>query len=201
MIHKFLYWCGLYEKLKHRALCLDVETTGINGQICVIGLYRSRDWPMEHESYVLGRNLSEPALQTAFHGCAMLITFNGRFFDVPRLRREFSTAIPPKMPIIDLYLFAKELNMKADLKVLEAIFRIERADSRLQRRGIAVKLWRRYESYGDLTALDRLLAYNREDTINLYPLAEELVSLARIAAGNSHPTPIITQGWNGVNPP
>jgi len=36
-------------------------------------------------------------------------------------------------------------------------------------------MWKAYERYNDLSALKKLIEYNREDTINLYPILEELI--------------------------
>ena len=53
---------------------------------------------------------------------------------------------------------------------------IERPGEALIRKGSAIQLWQRYEQLHDQWALDMLLAYNRQDTINLYPLAEAMMS-------------------------
>jgi hypothetical protein len=42
---------------------------------------------------------------------------------------------------------------------------------------MAVKLWWDYVNTGDQEALDTLLAYNREDVVNLYSLRQRLAGL------------------------
>lgn len=169
-------WRELYERHKKTALCLDIEVSRANGPISVLGLYQPKEGSIECQQFVKGKDLNRENLAQAFAGCTMLITFNGRKFDVPRIKREFLGVIP-NVPIIDLYLFARRLGLKANLKVLENTFGIDRIDPRTKRRGIAVKLWKRYVTYGDEKALALLLEYNKQDTVNLYPLAEELMQI------------------------
>lgn len=171
------YWCGLYQRLKYESFCVDIETDRFNGSISVIGLYMPKEGPIEFHSFVRGHNLLADELKTILQDCRLLITYNGLRFDVPKIRKDFPGVLPEKVPVIDLYLFARRLALNTNLKVLENTFCIERMDERTKRRGIAVKLWRKYERYGDKTALQTLVEYNRQDTINLYPLAEELVAL------------------------
>jgi uncharacterized protein YprB with RNaseH-like and TPR domain len=174
MVQPLQYWCELYERHKQTALCLDIEVTRFNGPISIVGLYKPKDGLIECQQFVKGRDLNQRNLTKAFVGCTLLITFNGRKFDVPRIKREFPGAIP-HVPIIDLYLIASRLNLKTNLKVLENTFGIDRLDPRTKRRGIAVRLWKRYITYKDEKALALLLEYNKQDTVNLYPLAEELM--------------------------
>ena len=179
MVLPLHYWRELYERHKPTALCLDIEVSRYNGPISVLGLYQPKDGLIECQQFVKGKDLTRENLVQAFTGCTMLITFNGRKFDVPRIKREFPGVIP-NIPIIDLYLFARRLGMKTNLKVLENTFGIDRLDPRTKRRGIAVRLWKRYITYGDEKALALLLEYNKQDTVNLYPLAEELMELANM---------------------
>jgi len=176
MVQPLQYWRELYEIHKQTALCLDIEVSRFNGPISVVGLYQPKDGLIECRQLVKGRDLTRENLVQAFAGCTMLITFNGRKFDIPRIKREFPGVVP-NVPIIDLYLFARRLGMKTNLKVLENTFGIDRLDPRTKKRGIAVKLWKRYITYNDHSALDFLCEYNKQDTINLYPLAEELMNL------------------------
>lgn len=117
MVQSLLYWCELYDRLKFESLCLDIETVSFNGPISVVGIYRPRDGVMESDAFVRGRNLSADVLKAAFADCKMFITFNGRQFDVPHIRKLFPGAIPETMPVIDLYLFAHHspITFEADI--------------------------------------------------------------------------------------
>jgi len=175
MVQSLLYWCELYKWFKTKAVCIDIETTCFNGSIAVVGIYRPKEGKIEYESYVRGINLSDENLRKALDGCMMLITYNGIVFDVQRINREFPGIIPDKIPVIDLYRFACRLGMKTNLKILENTLGVERSEDFTKKRRIAVKLWKRYEKYKDQKALEMLVEYNREDTVNLYPIAEALV--------------------------
>jgi len=177
MVQSLKYWCEVYERNKETALCLDIETQYFNGPISVVGLYRPRDGPIECQQFVAGRDLTRENLIEAMKDCTILITYNGKRFDVPKIKQEFPGVIPDSIPIVDLYLFAVKLNLKASLKVLENTFNIDRLDPRTKRRGIAIKLWKRFQTYGDQNALALLLDYNKQDTVNMYPLAEEFVHM------------------------
>ena len=132
-----------------------------------------------------GRNLSYENLKKAFAGCKMLVTYNGIIFDVPKIRQEFPGIISEGIPIIDLYRFARKLGMNTNLKVLENTLGIERLEDYQKKRNIAVRLWKRFAQYNDARALSMLLEYNRQDTINLYPIAEELVARVFESAGKN----------------
>lgn len=176
MVLPLHYWRDLYERHKKTALCLDIEVTKYKGAPSVVGLYQPKDGLIECQQFVKGKDLNRENLAQAFKSCTMLITFNGKKFDVPRIKGEFPGVIP-NVQNIDLYRIAKRLDLQANLKVLENTFGIERLDPRTKERGIAVKLWKRYVAYRDEKALALLLEYNKQDTVNLYPLAEELMKL------------------------
>ncbi len=58
------------------------------------------------------------------------------------------------------------------MKKIEAEVGIERSPETAGLNGFdAVRLWRAYQ-YGNESALDTFLTYNREDVVNLEPLAE-----------------------------
>ena len=174
MQKSLLYWHQLYTWLKSQALCLDIETTDWGGPVAVVGLYRPKEGPVEYESYVKGQNLDARNLKAAFDGCKLLITYNGLAFDVPKIQEEFPGVIPADIPVLDLYLFARRLGWNTSLRVLEDTFHISRLTERSKEKGNAVRLWRRYEDRKDAGALQDLLEYNRQDTVNLHPLAEHL---------------------------
>lgn len=135
---------------------------------------------------IRGQNLTRENMLWALQGCKLFITYNGIKFDLKRIREDFPGIIPYDIPVLDLYRFAKRCGIKTDLKTLENTFGIDRMEQFSKRKGIAVNLWRRYQN-GDQEALRKLLEYNRQDTINLYPLAEELTGRATSASQLSAP--------------
>jgi len=179
MTISLLDWAGLYEAHKDKAVCLDIETDGICGRITVVGFSRCGEGEIDYTGLVLDRDLGLETVATALRGAGLLITFNGVKHDLPRLRAAFPELNLASIPVLDLYLIAKRLGLKARLTTLEAMFGISRPDPRTARHHIATRLWRRWVKFRDPGALDLLVAYNRQDTINLYPLAEALMGLVR----------------------
>ncbi|HYM39184.1 MAG TPA: ribonuclease H-like domain-containing protein [Thermoplasmata archaeon] len=147
---------------------LDIETTGLDigrDALTVVGVYDGR----RKRSFVRGTNLEE--LPSAVDRARLLVTFNGSRFDVPFLRRAF-----PRMRLdqihLDLVHPLHRLGYWGGLKRIERRLGIERSDETAGMGGFdAVRLWAEYEA-GDDDALDRLIAYNLEDVVNLEPLAE-----------------------------
>ena len=171
------HWKKLYQEKKHSALCIDVEATYWNGPISVIGVYKPKDGEIDYQSFVKGENLSAENLKQAFKECELLITFNGLSYDVPEIEKQYPEVLPKAIPVIDLYLLARSLKLDTNLKVLEKTFNISRAEIVDDKRRISTKLWRRYEQKKDFQALKTLIEYNRQDTINLYPLAEKIMEM------------------------
>jgi uncharacterized protein YprB with RNaseH-like and TPR domain len=152
-----------------RVAFLDIETTGgTEGEdITVIGLADGQTM----RAFVKGRDLEEFPGALAPYG--MLVTFFGTGFDVPMLKRRF-----PKLPFdqlhVDLCHALKRLGYRGGLKKVEEELGLVRAP---ETRGLsgwdAVRLWREHR-FGSREALDLLLAYNREDVLNL----RELLAIA-----------------------
>jgi uncharacterized protein YprB with RNaseH-like and TPR domain len=154
---------------------LDIETTGLDigrDAVTVVGLYDGR----RKRSFVKGDNLED--LPAALDGVRLLVTFNGSRFDVPFLRRAF-----PRMRLDQLHLDLMNplhrIGFWGGLKRIERRLGIQRSDETAgMGGGDAVRLWSEYEA-GDEDALDTLVAYNREDVVNLEPLAEFAYSSMR----------------------
>jgi uncharacterized protein YprB with RNaseH-like and TPR domain len=173
------HWKELYEKFKHQALCVDVEATYWNGPISIVGVYKPKEGEIEYTAFVMGKNLTTANLKQAFEGCRLLITFNGTNYDVPEIKKQFPGVIPENIPVVDLYLLARRLDLNAGLKTLEQNFKIFRRKSVDSKKKISTKMWRKYEQTGDEKFLNILIEYNREDTINLYPLAEKIMKMVK----------------------
>jgi uncharacterized protein len=162
----------LFETFRHRALYLDIETTGLSareGQVTVVGLYRNG----RMSSLVRGENLTEDRLHAELKETDLLITFFGSGFDIPFLQTAFPR-LNLKKPHFDLCFAARRLGLQGGLKYIERELQIDR-DAALD--GLdgwdAVRLWQQWHG-GDEAALDLLLRYNAADTANLEPLAEML---------------------------
>ncbi len=172
----------LFEAFRDQTVCLDIETNGLpasgGGYVTVVGLFNGRDY----RSYLRGRDLTTESLNRELREYRYLITFSGLTFDVPFLKR----ALPGiELPLLhfDLCLGARRLKITGGLKKIEYDFGIRRDD---EVQGIdgyaAVKLWEQARA-GSIAALDLLVQYNREDTVNLMHLAPRLYDLLRKSTG------------------
>jgi len=153
----------LFYAFRHRAVYLDIETTGgYQGlhDITVIGLYDGK----EYRAFVSGKNLE--AFESAISAFDLVITFNGSNFDLPFIRRWFRhICLPPAH--IDLRFLLKRLGYGGGLKKIEKQLGMKREAEVSDMNGYdAVQLWKAYE-WGDQKALDLLIRYNRADVVNL----------------------------------
>ena len=133
--------------------------------VTVIGLYRP---DLGASVYIDGFNLER--FPDAIADVDILVTFNGNTFDLPFLRRLFPDAsLPPAS--IDLRWLSREIGLKGGLKEVERKIGIFRHASVYQFSGAeAVYLWRKYLNQDNPEALELLVRYNLEDTINLHRL-------------------------------
>ncbi len=87
------------------------------------------------------------------------------------------------MPHFDLCFGAKKVGLTGGLKRIEAEIGIVREDDTVGIDGYeAVLLWQRARR-GDSSALDLLVRYNREDTVNLMELAAVVYPRLRASTG------------------
>ena len=163
----------LFETFHGEALYLDIETNGFQpgcgGYVTVVGLYDGYEW----RSLVAGENLTAENLNRELSGYKCLVTYYGVSFDVPFLLRTFP-GVRFDMPHFDLCFAAKYLGFSGGLKKLEISLGIERDEDVRGMDGYdAVKLWETARRGSD-EARRLLLTYNREDTVNLFRIAEIL---------------------------
>ena len=145
---------------------LDIETTGLSpygGIVTVVTVHGGGST----RTFVAGDDLEElPAYLQRYQ---VLVTFNGSRFDVPFLLASFPQMLVPPAHI-DLRFLLYRIGHAGGLK------RIEQRLGLGDRSGVegidgldAVRLWQEYRR-GSSSALDRLVRYNRADTVNLEPL-------------------------------
>lgn len=149
---------------------LDIETTGISvrSPVTVVGV---RTGGRTH-TLIRGRDLNGPNLEAILSSASLLVTFNGRGFDMPVLRAQFPGHVPDT-PHVDLRHLLARLGHRGGLKAIERELGVER-DRRveLMTGADAVYLWRLWERQGKANALDLLVEYNTADCENLKGLAE-----------------------------
>ncbi len=164
----------LYPAFRHRAAFFDIETTGLSvsrDAITTIALYDGRDT----YTFVQGRNLDEFLEHVRQYD--LLITYNGKCFDVPFVERQFP-GLRLDQAHIDLRYFLRSLGYGGGLKGCERQLGLARTPGLEEVDGfMAVKLWRAHER-GDPRALPALLRYNIEDVVNLQWLMETAYNMA-----------------------
>jgi hypothetical protein len=160
----------LYENCREETCFLDIETTGLDryaDRVTTVSLHRDGDT----QTLVRGEDLTANRLQSALEQASLLVTFNGRRFDVPFLEASFDCSI--SLPHADLMSMCREIGYTGGLDAVEQEFGIERDRPDISGRD-AVRLWHQYERDGDRSALETLIEYNREDTVNMRPLMEQV---------------------------
>ena len=80
----------LWEEFKEQAVFLDIETSGFYGDVTVVGLYDGLDT----KTMVRGVTFDKGVLKKELAQYKLLVTFNGRSFDVPVLERYFKGVVP-----------------------------------------------------------------------------------------------------------
>ncbi|WP_267163316.1 ribonuclease H-like domain-containing protein [Halovenus salina] len=164
--------CGwrLYESFREQACFFDIETTGLDHRTSVVTtvtLHQDGDT----RTLVRDDDLTDETLRAAFEDAGLLVTFNGARFDVPFLESSFDLSLD--QPHIDLMPTARKIGLSGGLSEVEQELGITRDLPDVDGRE-AVRLWHEHERGVD-GALDRLVEYNREDTVNMVPVLESLV--------------------------
>jgi len=157
----------IFPHFRHQTAFLDIETTGLDerAEITTIALYDGDTV----RTYVNGRNLNDFIEDISHH--KVLVSYNGKSFDVPFLERYFRIKLDHAH--IDLRYVLARMGLKGGLKGCERQLGINRGALDGMDGFFAVLLWREYERLNDERALETLLAYNIEDTVNLERLLVE----------------------------
>ncbi len=154
----------LFSEFRHKTAYLDIETTGLGGpkdHITTISLYDGK----KIHYYIFGKNLNQ--FKKDIKRYKILVTYNGKCFDVPFIEREFNLKIHQVQ--LDLRYILRSLGISGGLKSCEHQLDLERGDLEGIDGYFAVLLWRDYLN-GNKKALETLLSYNIVDTINLEKL-------------------------------
>ena len=160
----------LFETFRDNACFFDIETTGLDEHRNDVTTVSARLGGETH-TLVQGRDLHDDALQDLFVDADLLVTFNGKRFDVPFLEANFDVSLS-ETPHLDLMYPCRRLDLTGGLKVIEQEIGIGRDRPDISGKE-AVELWYQYER-GDESALETLVSYNREDVENLEPLTERV---------------------------
>lgn len=157
-----------FPQFRSSCVYLDIETDGGQGanSITTIGLYDGN----EFRCLVRGQDLEN--FRDIISRYSMIVTFFGASFDLPVLQKHFSGLRFDQIHL-DLCPTLRRVDIRGGLKRIEKQFGIMRSPETDGLSGYdAILLWQRYERNRDDYALERLIAYNREDVVNLEKLAE-----------------------------
>ena len=160
----------LFPHFREQAAYVDIETTGLSwpdSAITTIALFDGT----RVLTYVQGVNLE--AFAEDILSYKLLVTWNGRGFDAPFLRRALNIPLDKgDMAHLDLLPVFRSLGLRGGLKKVEAALGLNRGPLDGVDGLMAVRLWWEYENSGNPRALETLLAYNVADVLSLEVLAE-----------------------------
>lgn len=177
----------LYPEFRDTIAYLDIETTGLGNPgdvITTIALYDGSTT----RCYVNGRNLDAFGPDIARY--RLIVTYNGKCFDVPFIRGYLGLAMPHAH--IDLRYVLASLGYRGGLKGCEQQLGIDRQGLADVDGFFAVLLWHDYVQRGNARALETLLAYNVLDVVNLETLMVLAYNakIARTPFADSHRLPV-----------
>lgn len=161
----------LYENFRDGTCFFDIETTGLDSQrdrVTTVSFHRDG----ETTTLVRGDDLTPAAVQAEFNAADLLVTYNGARFDIPFLESELDLTV--STPHLDAMGVCHTLDLTGGLTTAESALGVERTRPDISGRD-AVRLWREHEAGSD-GALETLIAYNREDTVNLRAVMDEAIA-------------------------
>ncbi len=161
----------LYPAFADGVAYVDIETTGlspVDDHITSVALY---DGAMVR-TFVHGQDLD--AFADAMVDRTLLVTFNGKCFDVPILEKQLHLRLPRAH--IDLRYVLNSLGYRGGLKAIERTLGIDRDALDGVDGVLAVMLWHEYVRAHDEQALETLRAYNAADVIHLERLLVHAVN-------------------------
>ncbi len=151
----------LFPEFRNEVVFLDIETTGLippDDYVTAVTLFDG----YHIKTFVHGINLHQFPEEVMRY--RVIITFNGKCFDLPFLERSMGVRLPQVH--LDLRYIMRSLGFSGGLKACEKALGIDRGALRGVDGFTAVLLWRKYQD-GCPEALETLLAYNTADTVNL----------------------------------
>jgi len=161
---------------RYQEAFLDIETTGLSplhSEITVVGVHICDGFDTGFVQLV-GEEVTADNVLTALAGAQVIYTYNGSRFDLPFIHSRLGVNLAELFDHCDLMYHCWRNDLYGGLKRVEwqlGIPRILREIDGYQ----AVRLWWRYVNNGDRDALATLLAYNKEDVVNLKVLKERLL--------------------------
>lgn len=150
---------------------LDIETDGMSASSRITCISVCMSGKMT--SYVRGRNLDE--FLNVWEAAEVLVSFNGKRFDIPIIQREFGLSQVPAQ--VDLMDEARHYGLSGGLKSIERMISFARDPCDCENGEDAVHFWNEYVN-GNQESLADLVAYNRADVLSLVALYRYLLPLS-----------------------
>lgn len=157
---------------------LDIETTGLSPDYCdvtVVGIYLCYE-SGDRFVQLVGGDINARSITKSLEGADKIHTYNGSRFDLPFIASRFGVDLMKSLAHRDLMYDCWRNNLYGGLKSVEKQLGIQRQLTEMNGFEI-IRLWWRYMDSFDTDALDLLLAYNKEDVINLKILKDRLATL------------------------
>jgi len=155
-----------------KALFFDIETDGTGPRSLVTLIATS----MNGRERTFVRDIDLMDFLEVWNAAEMIVSFNGKRFDVPVLMREFGLSrIPAHVDLMDE---VRHYGLRGGLKEIERRIGFVRQVSDCQDGMDAIEMWRRFKGTGDKDALEALRAYNRDDVRSLLALFRHVLPLA-----------------------
>jgi uncharacterized protein len=154
-----------FPEFRRKTVYLDIETDGGDRgeSVTMVGLYDGQSF----RALIKDEDLGEFPDVISHYG--MIVTFFGSGFDLPMLQRAFPGVRFDQIHL-DLCPTLRRIGFYGGLKKVERAMGIQRPP---ETDGLnAVRLWRMHR-LGASGALERLVAYNRDDVVNLEVLAQK----------------------------
>jgi uncharacterized protein YprB with RNaseH-like and TPR domain len=161
-------------QIKYRAY-LDIETTGLShyySDITVIGVALEKNRKCKVVQ-LINNNIYEANLLKVLTGVDEIYSYNGSRFDLPYIKTKLGIDLNDFFKHTDLMYDCWRQNLKGGLKVVERLLGVDRQLNDVDGY-MAVQLWWDYVNNLNEDPLHTLLAYNKEDVVNLRVLRRKL---------------------------
>jgi uncharacterized protein len=152
-----------YPMIKNELLFVDIESYGHKrrNEITIIGIGNGEDINL-----IRGDKTDSSQIKKIFQNNKGIVTYNGRSYDIPILKKRYNIDFSNKF-IIDLKHLMNELGYKGGLKVIEEELKIERKLSHKIMNGDPINLWKAYKATEDSHFIELLAEYVEADVRSL----------------------------------
>lgn len=157
-------WWRIIPNILDKAIYFDIETTELdinNDEIVIIAALH--DGKVEH--LIKYKNLTRENVQKLFSKSNIIVSFNGKSFDVPFIQNEFDISLSDKHHL-DLIHLSRSCGLKGGLKAIEKKLEIERLLPEIDGSHFP-RFWNEFKHSNDETLFDIMLTYAVEDIVHL----------------------------------